>query len=287
MFPHDAGSNNGAFTAADTRISGSGAFAVKEARASYKKKSRIRARSPRDADSGLNEEGYEQPGAGFDLSVSYEGAGQGRGPKLEYELWEGEDLLLDVESGQFALPVRTVTPVSHRAEYLRLLSQAAITGVKPELLALLRNIDSDIHDVQILSPTGKTPVIYIDYARVGLMPLSAFGDGVRRVLFIALTLQLAAGGVLLIDEIESSIHVTALGPTFSWIVRSCEKLDIQLFATTHSLEAVDAMVEAEESNLNLIAGYRLERRKGLVEAQRIDGELLHRLRHERGLDVRL
>jgi len=63
MFPHEANSNNGAFTAADTRISGSGAFVVKEARASYKKKSRIRARSPRDADSGLNEEGYEEAGS--------------------------------------------------------------------------------------------------------------------------------------------------------------------------------------------------------------------------------
>jgi len=91
----------------------------------------------------------------------------------------------------------------------------------------------------------------------------------------------------MIDEIEASSHVTALGPMFSWIVKSCEKLDIQLFATTHSLEAVDAMVEAEASNLSLIAGYRLELTKGLVQAQRVDGDLLHRLRHERGLDVRL
>src|SRR5260370_24518529 len=119
------------------------------------------------------------------------------------------------------------------------------------------------------------------------MLLSAFGDVVSRVLCIALSLKLAAGGVLNIDKIESSIHVTALGPTFSWIVRSCEQLDIQLFATTHSLEAVDAMVEAEANNLGMIVGYRLERRKGLVEAQRVDGDLLHRLRHERGLDVRL
>ncbi len=93
--------------------------------------------------------------------------------------------------------------------------------------------------------------------------------------------------MLLIDEIESSLHVTALGTLFSWLVKSCEKLDVQLFATTHSLEAVDAMIQAESENLNVIAGYRLERLEERVEARRLDGQLLFRLREERGLDVRL
>ena len=96
-----------------------------------------------------------------------------------------------------------------------------------------------------------------------------------------------SNGVLLIDEIESSLHTSALGSLFSWLVKSCEELDVQLFATTHSLEAVDAMIEAESKNLDRIVGYHLEAPSGVPQVQRLDGHMLHRLRYERGLDVRL
>ena len=104
---------------------------------------------------------------------------------------------------------------------------------------------------------------------------------------IALFLNSVAGGALLIDEIESSLHVKALGSLFSWLVKSCQKLNVQLFATTHSLEAVDAMIAAESKSLDRIVGYHLEAPNGVPQVQRLDGDMLHRLRYERGLDVRL
>jgi predicted ATPase len=178
--------------------------------------------------------------------------------------------------------------VSHRVEPIhKELSEATLAGQKRQILSLLKELDPRILDVQILSPKGRHPAIYIDYVSNGLLPMSAFGDGVRRAFLIALVLNSVAGGVLLIDEIESSLHVTALGSLFSWLVKSCEELDVQLFATTHSLEAVDAMIEAESKNLDRVVGYHLEAPNGVPQVQRLDGQLLHRLRYERGLDVRL
>jgi hypothetical protein len=288
MFPHEPGSRNGSFSEAETRISGSGTLAVREVRAHYKRLSRVRARPP-EAEKSLGDFGqadYEQAGVLFELSASY---ANGNIRMQPWELWYGEELKLTGVMGLANVPCEMITPVSHRVEtdQLRWLSEASIADKKHGLLALIQAIDSEIRDVQILSPSGKRPVIYIDFARVGFIPLSACGDGIRRALFIALGLQSTAGGILLIDEIEASIHVTALGPMFSWIVRSCEQLDIQLFATTHSLEAVDAMIQAEAGSLSSISGYRLRRINGVVEAQRVDGDLLGRLRNERGLDVRL
>jgi hypothetical protein len=288
MFPHQP-LIDGPFARGRVSIAGSGAFAGREVFASYKPTSRIGAR-PASArgDSGADGNGLEQAGARVELVADAEidPGGALREFTSVYDLWEGDTLPLSGHA--LFLPVRTVTPVSHRVEPIeRDLSEATLTGQKGQILSLLQELDSGILDVQILSPRGHRSAIYIDYSSNGLLPLSSFGDGVRRAFLIALLLNSVAGGVLLIDEIESSLHVTALGSLFSWLVKSCEELDVQLFATTHSLEAVDAMIEAESKNLDRIVGYHLEASNGIPHVQRLDGHMLHRLRYERGLDVRL
>jgi hypothetical protein len=243
---------------------------------------------------GADQSSYEEGGAHIKFTVIAEPSpdGGGREAYTSYDFWEGESpTFLDSDSfdqnSLFALPVHLVPP--HRVERVLLteFSDVAESGLKQQTLSLLRVIDQQIRDVQILAPTGRRPGIYIDYGSCGSLPLSALGDGVRRAISIALLLPAIENGVLLIDEIESSLHVKALGSLFSWLVKSCQKLNVQLFATTHSLEAVDAMIEAESKSLDRIVGYHLEAPNGVPQVQRLDGDMLHRLRYERGLDVRL
>jgi AAA15 family ATPase/GTPase len=154
---------------------------------------------------------------------------------------------------------------------------------KNEVLELIRSFDNNILDIQILSmPTGIA-TLYIKHKELGLAPLYVFGDGFKRALVIALTLLTTAKGVLLVDEIETSIHVSALGSVFSWLIETCRRREIQLFVTTHSLEAIDAMLQPEIATDNVVA-FRLNHNG--QAPQRFSGNLLHRLRSERGLDVR-
>jgi AAA15 family ATPase/GTPase len=99
---------------------------------------------------------------------------------------------------------------------------------------------------------------------------------------MALTLLNTANGILLVDEIEISIYVSALSRIFSWLIETCRRLEIQLFVTTHSLEAIDAMLQPEIATDDVVA-FRLNPKE---VPQRFSGSLLHRLRSERGLDVR-
>lgn len=153
---------------------------------------------------------------------------------------------------------------------------------KNEILELIRLFDDNILDLEILSPTRR-PTLYIKHKELGLTPLYVFGDGFKRTLIIALTLLGTANGVLLVDEIETSIHVSALSRVFSWLIETCHRRKIQLFVTTHSLEAIDAMLQPEIPTDDIVA-FRLNT-KG-QPPQRFSGDLLHRLRSERGLDVR-
>ena len=83
------------------------------------------------------------------------------------------------------------------------------------MLSLLQQLDQNqsIVDLEILlSPeiTSSRFSIYIQHKKLGLAPLSSFGDGMRRLLHIALKLASVRGGVLLIDELEATIHTEAL-----------------------------------------------------------------------------
>jgi predicted ATP-binding protein involved in virulence len=151
---------------------------------------------------------------------------------------------------------------------------------KNMVLELLQPFDNNILDIQILSTPRAT--LYIKHRELGFAPLYVFGDGLKRALVMALTLLNTANGILLVDEIEISIYVSALSRIFSWLIETCRRLEIQLFVTTHSLEAIDAMLQPEIATDDVVA-FRLNP-KGVP--QRFSGSLLHRLRSERGLDVR-
>jgi len=62
-------------------------------------------------------------------------------------------------------------------------------------------------------------------------------------------------------------------------------LNVQLFATTHSLEAVDAMLMAQIGVPDQLVAFHLPEH-GTGQAKRFSGELLDNLRFERGLDIR-
>lgn len=70
------------------------------------------------------------------------------------------------------------------------------------------------------------------------------GDGVQRVLQIAIALvsakNLFGNKILLIDEFESGLHYTVQEKLWEMIFEYSVKWGIQVFATTHSLDAVHA-----------------------------------------------
>ncbi|MBP0017123.1 MAG: AAA family ATPase [Cyanobacteria bacterium SBLK] len=153
---------------------------------------------------------------------------------------------------------------------------------KKEILDLIRLFDPYIEDIMILSPKRQS-VLYLGHEKLGLIPLDVFGDGIKRTLSIVLALQAATDGVLLIDEIETSIHVSALTPVFSWLVESCLEKNVQLFITTHSLEAVDAMIQSKISQDRIVAFQFNDVNESI---KRFSGDILNRLRLKRGLDIR-
>ncbi|MFN9206361.1 MAG: AAA family ATPase [Pseudanabaena sp.] len=209
----------------------------------------------------------------------------------QYQLQENEPFLFqgDIDS-RYTLLISTVTPTSHRSSVaqIRLLSEASFSDFKADALKLLNQMDQNISDIEILVPPDSVAFsadIYIQHKKLGLVPVSSFGDGVRRLLHIALKLASVKGGVLLIDELEATIHTEALQSSFQWLAKWSKEMNVQIFATTHSLEAIDSLLAVNNESLDLVL-YRLEPQETQTKVVRHDWSRLKRLRENLGMEVR-
>ncbi len=119
--------------------------------------------------------------------------------------------------------------------------------INPELFKIgFKNEFEDLKDVFVLSFNGEKKQI----------PLNFLGDGFKRIFYIILKTISLKGKRIMIDEIEIGIHHSKMKDFWVNIFKVCKELDVQLFATTHSEECIEAYVEAakevNEQNIRLI-----------------------------------
>ncbi len=76
------------------------------------------------------------------------------------------------------------------------------------------------------------------------VPLRSYGDGLNRLFSVILSLVNARGGLLLIDEFENGLHWTIHLDAWRTVFQHAKELDIQVFATTHSWDVIEAFQQA-------------------------------------------
>lgn len=138
---------------------------------------------------------------------------------------------------------------------------------------------------------SNRPVEYLQHARLGNMPLSTFGDGIKKVLVLSNAIVKAAGGILLIDEIETALHKKYYDDFFRFIVKASEAFDVQIFITTHSLEAIDGLLATQDYDFQTtkdnISVVTLKRDLDTTYSRVLAGREVARNREEFGFEVRL
>ena len=69
------------------------------------------------------------------------------------------------------------------------------------------------------------------------------GDGMLRILQLILKIFSAKGGFLLIDEFENGLHYSVQKKVWELVFDLAEKLNIQVFATTHSWDCIESFAK--------------------------------------------
>lgn len=204
-------------------------------------------------------------------------------------IWDWGFIDLLSNNTHFSNKSVSITPFSHHIHSVQMnfMSRNAFAETGLRTKDLLKVFDPGVIDIQLAAFLTDRATLYIKHEVLGIAPITVFGDGMRRAALIANALiQLKSGGVLLIDEVEAGIHVNALKKVFTWLVNAARELNVQVFVTTHSLEALDAILASTSDHLDDTVAYHLTPSANETRVKRFSGELLNRIRGENGLDVR-
>jgi AAA domain, putative AbiEii toxin, Type IV TA system len=79
------------------------------------------------------------------------------------------------------------------------------------------------------------------------VPIGSMGDGIWRCLGLALKIANAKDGILLVDEIDTGLHFSAMLGMWKMIWKTAERLNVQVFATTHSRDCWESLAEIAET----------------------------------------
>ncbi len=91
------------------------------------------------------------------------------------------------------------------------------------------------------------------------VPIGSLGDGVWRMFGLSIGLVRSCRGILLVDEIDSGLHYLAMHDMWWLVLRAAERLDVQVFATTHSLDCIRGLAEVcQDAPAGSISLQRLE-----------------------------
>lgn len=131
-----------------------------------------------------------------------------------------------------------------------------------EMLGVLIEFDEDIIGLNVDSKGNsawRKRYMILSKNHKEAIPLELYGDGMKKAILLMSAVIASKNGILLIDEFETSIHTSAMNKIFSWILSTAVKLNIQLFITSHSKEAIDKVLKCDptlQDKMNLYTLYK-------------------------------
>lgn len=146
-------------------------------------------------------------------------------------------------------------------------SRVALTDDESEVLKAIKIVSPEIEAVGIVSnPELGMRRIAIARSTEIREPFSiqSLGDGINRLFYIALALVNSRNGFLLIDEIGSGLHYSVQHELWRLIFAVAAKLNVQVFATTHSNDSIVAFQIASQESSEEGVLIRLEKRNQII-----------------------
>lgn len=170
----------------------------------------------------------------------------------------------------------------------QLWGRIALTPRKQVVIEALRTIMPDVEDLGIINnpELGENELTAVKLRHTETpIPLRSLGEGATRLFAIILALVNSANGLLLIDEIESGLHYSVQHTLWQIIFDQAHKLNVQVFATTHSNDCINTFQEIANQHEEEGLLIRLERRQGDIVAVSLNEEALS-VAAEQAIEVR-
>ncbi len=166
----------------------------------------------------------------------------------------------------------------------------ALTDLQNDVLVALQIVQVDVIGVNLIgdkdAPNGRVPVVRRTKS-LHPLPLRSLGEGMNRLFGVILAMVNARDGFLLLDEVENGLHYSILPDVWRLIFQTARRLNVQVFATTHSWDCIEAFQQAAAEDDDPGSGVlvRLDNRDGNVSATVFDERRLAIVTRD-GIEVR-
>lgn len=183
-----------------------------------------------------------------------------------------------------------ISPIQHAEGSLFLNNVLDRPDLYEEMIEILRQYDDGIISINYdtKSEKGLNRGVYkiLSKSAKKALPLNMYGDGMKKAILLMSAVIKAKDGILLLDEFETAIHTSAMDKTFRWILQTCKKLNVQVFLTSHSKEAIDKVLKCDPSITEDIALYTLSKINEQTVSRRVSGKKAIEMQDYMGLELR-
>ena len=200
--------------------------------------------------------------------------------------------VIDTEKNSYYHNVVYISPSRHTEGSIYLNSVLNDPELYEEMLGILRDYDEGIISINYdmaneLNPgSGRGVFKILSRSCKKALPLNVYGDGMKKALLLMSAVMKAKNGVLLLDEFETAIHTSAMDRTFRWILRTCQKLNVQVFLTSHSREAIDKVLKCDPELQKDISVYTLYKDREQTLVRHLTGAQAVEAQDNMGLELR-
>ena len=159
----------------------------------------------------------------------------------------------------------------------------SLTDLEQEVISALRLIDDRVTGVAFVENSASYFKTRENDRRIALvkikgieepLPLKSMGDGMTRLFHIIVALVNARNGLLLIDEFENGLHWSVQPKVWDIVFQLSQRLNVQVFATTHSRDCIKGFDQAWNKYPTLGAFFRLDEKNGLIKATEYTSDTL-------------
>jgi len=170
----------------------------------------------------------------------------------------------------------------------KLWDNIALSKKEDNVIQALKIIEKNIERVAFVEEFSRQRTTVVKLGNTNrIVPLKSMGDGINRILTIILALVNSDKGYLLIDEFENGLHYSVQEQLWSIIFNLSKELNVQVFATTHSSDCINAFENVLNTNQNALEGklIRLDFDNGNIKQVDFDAKEL-KIATEQNIETR-
>lgn len=180
------------------------------------------------------------------------------------------------KSPLIALPVAfySSSAVPSQDENAQYFSELSIRHAEKPIVDFMKQEFPFVEDLSVES-SARTPTIFASVR--GLeekIPVNLLSTGVTKIMSVVLGMSNQQGGMVLIDELENGLYWDRLPSIWRALVRFSKQYNVQVFASTHSQECLEAAASAADENEDEFSLLRVEKANGHSIVRQFSGTSL-------------